>query len=113
MRHRPRLVLYAIELWPLVTAASKSSRASADQPIMRMAEETAVRRYKVWESRRLLEEQLEYHIPTRSPSQTKISAPKSMEKQATLSTEAHAQPPNGPRVRSGQASPPHVSPGGE
>ena len=49
----------------------------------------------------------------RSPSQTNISAPKSMEKQATLSTEAHAQPPNGPRVRSGQASPPHVSPGGE
>ena len=47
MRHRPRLVPYAIEPWPLVTAASKSSRASADQSIMRMAEEKAVRRYEV------------------------------------------------------------------
>lgn len=52
----------------------------------------------MWESRRLLEEQLEYRIPTRSPSQTNISAPKSMEKQATLGTEAHTQPPNGPRL---------------
>lgn len=57
---------------------------------MRMAEEKAVRRYEVWESRRLLEEQLEYYIPTRSPSQTNISAHKSMEKQATLGTKAHA-----------------------
>lgn len=32
------------------------------------------------------------------PSQTNISAPKSMEKQATLGTEAHTQPPNGPRL---------------
>lgn len=47
---------------------------------MRMAEEKAVRSYEVWESRRLLEEQPEYHIPTRSPSETNISAPKSMEK---------------------------------
>lgn len=67
----------------------------------------------MWESRRLLEEQLEYRIPTRSPSQTNISAPKSMEKQATLGTEAHTQPPNGPRVSSGQASPPRVSLGGQ
>ena len=80
---------------------------------MRMAEEKAVRSYEVWESRRLLEEQPEYHIPTRSPSETNISAPKSMEKQATLGTKAHAQPSDGPRVRSGQASPPHVSPGGQ